>query len=234
MTSASGRPFDAVLCDVDGVLRHWPSIEPVELAHGASPGTLYAAAFAPQRLLPAITGGLTDDEWRALVTVDLAESGGLERKVAESLVAAWSAMRPTTDEKVVALLRLARDAMAMPVSLISNATTRLEADLAEAGLSEFIDTAINTSRVGFAKPDPRVYAYAAEYVGVLPSRCLFVDDSAANVEAARDVGMVGVHFRTNADLERVLSADRFFDHGRRDLGDDRSAGGVARSGQRPG
>ena len=203
--------FDAVLCDVDGVLRHWPSIEPIESAHGATPGTLYAAAFAPHRVQPAITGAVTDEQWRAYVTADLVESG-LSDATAESLVSAWSAMRPTTDERVVAILRLAR-AETLAVSLISNATTRLESDLAEAGLSEFIDTAINTSRVGFAKPDPRIYAYAAQYVGAAPNRCLFVDDSLGNVEAARAAGMHAVHFRTVADLESALGADRFSHHG---------------------
>lgn len=204
MTFQDRRPFDAVLCDVDGVLRDWPSVEPIESAHGVAPGTLYAAAFAPHRVLPAITGEVTDGEWRAFVTADLEGSGELTRATAESLVAAWSAMRPTTNEQTVALLRLARDTMGMPVSLISNATTRLEFDLTEAGLSEFIDTAINTSRVGFAKPDPRVYAYAAEHVGVPPSRCLFVDDTSGHVEAARAAGMHGVRFRTAADLESAL------------------------------
>ena len=197
------RPFDAVLCDVDGVLRHWPSVEPIESAHGASPGTLFGAAFAPHRLLPAITGQVTDEEWRASVVMDLAESGKLASPAAaRAFVEAWSAMRATLDERVVALLRLARETM--PVALVSNATSRLEADLADAGLSEFIDTAINTSRIGFAKPDPRVYAHAAERVGVPPDRCLFIDDTLGNVEAARAAGMLGVHFRTPADLEDVL------------------------------
>jgi len=196
------RPFDAVLCDVDGVLRHWPSIEPIESAHGVSPGTLFGAAFAPHRLLPAITGQVTDEEWRASVVTDLAESGKLASPAGRALVEAWSAMRAAPDERVVALLRLARETM--PVALVSNATSRLEADLADAGLSEFIDKAINTSRIGFAKPDPRVYAHAAERVGVPPNRCLFIDDTLGNVEAARAAGMLGAHFRTPADLEDVL------------------------------
>jgi putative hydrolase of the HAD superfamily len=195
-------PFDAVLCDVDGVVRDWPSMEPIELEHGVVPGTLYTAAFAAHRLHPAITGRVTDAQWRAQVAADLAASGLITLETARGLVAAWSALRPTPHAEVVALLRRVR--AVMPVALVSNATDRLEADLAEHGLEEFADLLVNTSRIGFAKPDPRVYAYAAERVGVPAGRCLFVDDSAENVEAARAAGMRAVHFRGFADLDDVL------------------------------
>jgi putative hydrolase of the HAD superfamily len=195
-------PFDAVLCDVDGVVRNWPSMEPIELEHGVAPGTLYTAAFAAHRLHPAITGQVTDAQWRAQVAEDLAALDGISVETARGLVAAWSAMRPTPHVDVVALLQRVRGVM--PVALVSNATDRLEADLAEHGLDEFLEQLVNTSRIGFAKPDPRVYAYAAERVGVPPERCLFVDDSAENVEAARAAGMRAVHFRAFADLDDVL------------------------------
>ena len=198
----ASRPFDAVLCDVDGVVRDWPPMEPIELEHGVVPGTLYTAAFAAHRLHPAITGKVTDPQWRALVTEDLAASDGITLETARSLVAAWSAIRATRNENVVALLELVREVI--PVALISNATDRLEADLTELGLEEFISTLINTSRIGVAKPDPRIYAHAAELVGVPPERCLFVDDSAENVEAARAAGMQAVHFRETADLDDAL------------------------------
>lgn len=46
------RPYYAVLCDVDGVLRHWPAPGPADLdhVHGLPAGTIAAAAFAPSRL----------------------------------------------------------------------------------------------------------------------------------------------------------------------------------------
>jgi putative hydrolase of the HAD superfamily len=198
----AASPFDAVLCDVDGVVRNWPSMEPIELEHGVVPGTLYTAAFAAHRLHPAITGQVTDAQWRAQVAEDLAASDGISLETARGLVAGWSAMRPTLHTDVVALLQRVRGVM--PVALVSNATDRLEADLAEHGLDEFLEQLVNTSRIGFAKPDPRVYAYAAERVGVPPERCLFVDDSAGNVEAARAAGMRAVHFRQFADLDDVL------------------------------
>ncbi len=65
---------------------------------------------------------------------------------------------------------------------------------------------MNTSRIGVAKPDPRVYRIAAERVGAPVHRCLFIDDTTANVIAARDVGMTALHYRRIEDLQGALSA----------------------------
>ncbi len=194
--------YGAVLCDIDGVLRHWPAPDELERAHGLAPGAFAAAAFAPARLLPAITGGVSDEEWRAGVAEDLARACGSERR-ARAAVAAWSAMLPEVDREVVALLTRVREVV--PLALVSNATSRLESDLARQGLADLPHCVVNTSRIGVAKPDPRVYRIAAERVGVPMERCLFVDDTAANVEAARAAGMPALHFRHPTDLHTPLT-----------------------------
>ena len=47
------------------------------------------------------------------------------------------------------------------------------------------------------KPDPEVYLAAASWVGVMPSRCIVVEDAAAGIEGARAAGMrsIGVEHR---------------------------------------
>lgn len=195
-------PFDAVLCDIDGVVRHWPPVDAMERAHGLPLGALAAAAFAPARLHPAITGAVTDEEWRSAVADDLAAVCGSAVR-ASALVADWSGVLPAVDHEVVALLRRVRGTAS--VALVSNATTRLERDLERQGLAELADAVVNTARIGVAKPDPRVCGAAAERLGVPVGRCLFVDDTAANVEAARDVGMAALHYRHPDDLRRALA-----------------------------
>ncbi|MFR9725778.1 HAD-IA family hydrolase [Streptomyces sp. MS19] len=196
----TARPHDAVICDLDGVLRHWPDAGPVERRHGLPAGALAAAAFAEARLLPAITGRVTDEEWRAAVADDLAARHG---PAARAAVAEWSALVPTTDEEVAALLRAAR--AVVPVALLSNATTRLESDLAATLPPGLADEVVNTARIGVAKPDPAAFLAAADRLGVPPRRCLFADDSAANVAAARRTGMTAVHVRAPRDLRRALA-----------------------------
>ncbi|GCD48207.1 HAD family hydrolase [Streptomyces paromomycinus] len=199
------RRYDAVLCDIDGVLRHWPAPGPTDLdhVHGLPAGTIAAAAFAPSRLQPAITGEVTDEQWRSAVAADLAEvCGSMDR--ARNIVTAWSELTPRVDQEVVTLLTRVREVA--PIALVSNATTRLESDLARQGLNDLADTVVNTSRIGIAKPDPRVYLIAAERVGAPVQRCLFIDDTAANVIAAREAGMTALHCRQIEDLQDALSA----------------------------
>ena len=193
--------FDAVLCDLDGVLRQWPDTTDLERAHGVPPGTLAAAAFAQHRLLPAITGRCTDEDWRAAVTEDLRA----HTATAADLVAAWSAGVGAVDEDVAAVLAVAREHG--PVVVVTNATTRLESDVAALGLTRHVDAIVGSARLGVAKPDPGIYLAAADEAGVPPDRCLFVDDSATNVAAARALGMTGHHF-TGVQGLRALLANR--------------------------
>ncbi len=202
--STSDLTFDAILCDLDGVLRIWDcELTDAEAAGGLPAGALAAAAFAPDRLLPAITGQVGDEQWRAGVVDDLAERHG-SRARAQAAVDAWSAPVGRVDHEVLDLLAAARTHV--PVVLVSNATTRLERDLAALGLATHLDAVVNTSRIGVVKPDPRVFRYAAAVVGVDLSRCLFVDDQPGNVEAAQALGMLGLTY-TGPDSLRAALGD---------------------------
>src|SRR5258708_6653384 len=84
------RAYDALLCDVDGVVRHWDgTIAGLEHEHGLAAGTFAAVAFAPARLTPAVTGRISDERWRAGVARDLtAHCGSADR--AARFVELWS------------------------------------------------------------------------------------------------------------------------------------------------
>jgi epoxide hydrolase-like predicted phosphatase len=53
---------------------------------------------------------------------------------------------------------------------------------------------IISAEVGLAKPDPRIYQLALEKLGVQAGDSIFLDDFKENVEAARAVGMLAIHF----------------------------------------
>lgn len=200
---SGGRPFDAVLCDLDGVLRLWDreGVTELDRACGLPDGTLAGAAFRPERLLPAVTGAVTDEEWRAAVAADLTEVWG--RETADTVMTRWDAALGRVDDEVRALLAAVR--RHLPVVLVSNATSRLESDLSRLGLAGDLDHVVNTSRLGFAKPDARVFAAAAAAAGVPAARCLFVDDTEGHVAAARAAGMTGLHYREVRQLREALA-----------------------------
>ncbi|MFF4988031.1 HAD-IA family hydrolase [Streptosporangium saharense] len=195
-------PFDAVLCDFDGVLRvHDAWVQAgIDHGYGLAPGSVLATALSPALIGPAVLGEITFEEWEAaLVTEFTGLLGSPER--AARLVGEFMAVPARVDERVRELLALAR--RHVPVVLVTNATTRLEEELDGLGLTWFADEVVSSARVGVAKPDRRIYELAAARAGTAPERCLFIDDRRENVEAATLLGMTGVHFREAEDLRRV-------------------------------
>lgn len=197
--------FAALLCDMDGVVRHWdPTLtSSLEKEFGLASGSFAEVAYAPEMLLPAVTGRISDHEWRAAIADALASTCS-SRARAVALVGAWSASRGTIDTELLQVLETARTHT--PVALVSNATTRLEDDLAVLGLMDAFDAVVSSARVGAAKPDPAIYLAAAARLGADPARCLFVDDTPGHVEAARRIGMSAAVYRSAAQMRELLGA----------------------------
>ncbi|WP_159728516.1 HAD family phosphatase [Methylosinus sp. Ce-a6] len=61
-----------------------------------------------------------------------------------------------------------------------------------------------SGRVKLLKPDPAIYRLLLETYGLDPAECFFIDDSAANVEGARNVGMHAARFESPEQVEREL------------------------------
>ena len=58
--------------------------------------------------------------------------------------------------------------------------------------------------LGAAKPAPEVFRRVCQLTGAEPQQCLFVDDTAQNVEAARALGFHGHVFRSVLELRDFL------------------------------
>ena len=57
---------------------------------------------------------------------------------------------------------------------------------------------------GVVKPDPEIYRLACERLGIHPGEAVFIDDSPANVHAADEFGLHGLHFTSAAQLREDL------------------------------
>ncbi|WP_411138039.1 HAD family hydrolase [Streptomyces sp. C10] len=198
----SSRPFDAVLCDLDNVIRFYDMAPLAELerAVGVAEGTTARVAYAPQVDLPLLLGKITKKEW--VDSIASALSGQVPQTRAHELGMALADAPFQVDDMVVALLRRVRGHV--PLVLVTNATLELERDLELMGLADLADHVVSSARVGVAKPDQEIYEIAAERAGVSIHRCLFVDDRLENVEAAISLGMTGVHYQEPADLQKML------------------------------
>ncbi|MEU4923613.1 HAD-IA family hydrolase [Streptomyces parvus] len=200
--AATGRAFDAVLCDLDNVIRFYDTapLAALERAAGLPEGTTTDIGYAPEIDLPLLLGRITPDAWAESVAAGLTERVGAER--AHELGRALADAPFTADEEVVSLLRRARTRV--PLVLVTNATLQLDADLALLGLTDLADAVVSSAVEQVAKPDPAIYRIAAERAGVPIERCLFVDDRQENIDAAAALGMTTALYREPADLRRAL------------------------------
>ncbi|MDX8033642.1 HAD-IA family hydrolase, partial [Lentzea sp. BCCO 10_0856] len=169
-----------LLLDLDGVLR----------SYAPTPPEIAEVAFEPTLLRRAVTGQITDAQWHDEIA----------RVVPRSEVEAWA----VTGEVIAEALALVRTARRQCfVALLSNATTRLEADLALLGLDVEFDAIFNSARLGVAKPDPAVYRRVLDELG--HPTAVFCDDTAENVAAACEAGLDGVHVPDTAALRTALA-----------------------------
>lgn len=58
------------------------------------------------------------------------------------------------------------------------------------------------------KPQPDIYLFAAEQLGILPEQCIAIEDSAHGIAAARAAGMYCIGINTSKDLRQLREANR--------------------------
>jgi putative hydrolase of the HAD superfamily len=192
---------NALLIDLDGVLRRWRSSdENIELAHGLPVGSIRLAAFATALLTPAITGAISDEQWRINVADKLMET--YHSRSCADAVAQWSSYIGEVDYEVLATVRNCMPSLR--VVLVTNATSRLHSDLLSLGLSNSFHAIVNSSEVGHAKPDSKIFLAALRVAEAQPEHALFVDDSQSNVQAAASLGILAHHFTGNSALADFL------------------------------
>jgi epoxide hydrolase-like predicted phosphatase len=83
------------------------------------------------------------------------------------------------------------------MGLLSNSVGD-EAVYDRALLDDLFDGVVISSEVGLRKPDPAIYALAAERTGQEPADCVYVDDIGGNLKPARALGMATVLHRGDA------------------------------------
>jgi HAD superfamily hydrolase (TIGR01509 family) len=123
-------------------------------------------------------------------------------ELSDAVSAAWAtAFEP--DARVLKLIRTARCTRA----LFTNNGPLLEAALVDdlPDVGEAFDHLLFSWRLGATKPDPVAFDRATERLEVDPGAIFFVDDSQANVDAARSAGWPAHHYRNSLDLHAALA-----------------------------
>jgi putative hydrolase of the HAD superfamily len=161
--------------------------------------------FESETARAASTGEIPEDaHWQAV-----ASALGLSRPEADRVTEAFFA-GDRADQGLLDTLRGLRPER--QVCLISNAWSGLRAFIARQNFLDVFDHLVISAEVGLMKPDPRIYHLALEELRASPVESVFIDDVLVNVEAARAVGMQGIHFaqpeQALGELQELLNHDR--------------------------
>lgn len=68
------------------------------------------------------------------------------------------------------------------------------------------DLIVESSKIGKRKPEPDFYRYACDRLGVVPERCVFLDDLGINLKSARDLGITTIKVTSAEQAEAELRA----------------------------
>jgi len=77
----------------------------------------------------------------------------------------------------------------LPANAIGSASGR---SLYIAEVMVLFDHVIESAKIGFRKPDPRIYRMMVDALGVDPKACVYLDDLGVNLKPARDMGMTTI------------------------------------------
>jgi putative hydrolase of the HAD superfamily len=144
-------------------------------------------------------GECTEAEFERLLAEQLIRSDG--GVVAPDGLLAKMFAASVFDEVMHDLMRAARRA-GLHTALLSNSW----GDIYPRHLfPELFDAVVISAEVGMRKPEQRIFLLAAELLGLEPGECVFIDDIAENVAAARAAGLVGVLHRTAGETAEQLT-----------------------------
>jgi putative hydrolase of the HAD superfamily len=193
-----------IIFDYGGVIldMRWDIARELAADHGLTDRALVETLYGNNSDWHEIERGRGDRErW-------LAESHArLEKLAAKTLPPLhrhWSE-RQHLIEPTIELIRRLRPSY--KTGLLSNADLSLRDRLIEFELDGLFDAVVVSADVGMAKPEPEIYALAAERLGLPAAECVFVDDLERNLTTAKGVGMEVVHFRVELghDLGDLLA-----------------------------
>lgn len=92
------------------------------------------------------------------------------------------------------------------IGLLSNVgTSWIEDKLLSPDEQSLFDDMVFSYRVNMAKPDRDIYLLAASRLGVKPNECVLVDDITQYCEAAEELGMKSIIYRSFFDFKNDLT-----------------------------
>jgi len=197
---------NTILVDLDGVLRHWSNNTGcLENKYKLALGSIHTLAFSSKLLHPAIRGLISDTDWRDQIATQLAQAYPLADT--HAAITEWSDTCGEIDKKTLKLLSECK--AQANIILTTNATSRLTLDLRKLEITHLFDAIVNSSDIGFIKPEDAFFTHALKVAGADTSHVIFIDDTLDNVNKASTLGINSHHFKNVKALGSFLGVCGF-------------------------
>lgn len=199
----NGPKPTAVVFDLGGVLIDW------------NPRYLYRTLFDDEAEMEAFLAEVTTQEWNAQQDAGRPWSEAVEALVAvhpdrrELIEAYWQRWPETLGGAIEGTVEILRELRSRGVRLYALSNWSAETfPLARPRYPflEWFDGILISGEAKLAKPDPRIFAHLLDKFGLESGSTVFIDDSAPNVRAASDAGLIAIRFIDPAELRRELVA----------------------------
>ena len=194
----------AVVVDIGGVLERVAPVQVLAARWMVRLGLGWAEFRAAlDRVDPDNTierGGLTEAEFGQRYADELGLSDAQSQQFLRDM---WDWYCGELDTDLTAYLATLRPRY--KTAIVSNSAdgARRE-EQARYRFADLVDMIVYSHEVGVTKPDPRIYLLTCDRLKVQPQEVVFLDDSLANVEAARQLGMRAVlHRSTPASIASI-------------------------------
>jgi 2-haloacid dehalogenase len=190
----------AVAFDVGGVLIHW------------DPRLLFRKLLPSEDQVERFLAEVCTSDWNAALDAGLPLEQGIAERVArfpehEALIRAYGERFAEMMLPMPASIALLAELRARGVALYALSNWNADTFARTRALFPFLaafDGLVISGQIGLAKPDPRIFRHLLDAHALAAGDVLFVDDRAANVEAARESGIEGVVFEGAARLRAEL------------------------------
>ncbi len=199
----NAHPVHAVLFDYGLVLSGPP--DPVAWKQmkdllGASEDALHEAYWAPRHDYDR--GALTGDAYWHLVAKTLGRN--LKSEEHAALIEADNALWTQPNQPMIDWAAQLQ-AAGIRTGILSNLGDAMEVGILArfAWLADFAHHTFS-HRLGIAKPEPAIYAHAAEGLGTAPENVLFLDDREENIRAAHAAGMQAIMYTSHDAFLRAM------------------------------
>lgn len=194
----SGARPSAVLLDFHNTLAvvrsvdEWIDEASDLLAGGPAPGAIPRERIRnvwveARRLFPALDWDLDPTAHRHAFVSTLSHDDAIPIDVAEALYAVmpnqWMLNAGASDFIARA------SAVGTRLGIVSNIALDIRPALERWGIATAFDAVILSYEVGYVKPDPRIFRLAADALGVDPTDCLMIGDSAHDDVGGAALGM---------------------------------------------